>query len=422
MQSPGLSCIAWAESGTRPGIVRYELQADHSLKAEWNHPNNGLAVGGGEATRIEPGGTSLAGTYWITYVQPDGTRLPRLHLEISPSSSGYSVTWSQEQNGERKVAYKGVGVALQGGQVMAVAWDGAINGEARPGLRLTFDASEPITAGVKVARLAETLLAARTAPEPLDPGEAFQSPGQWFATTMATGPGGMLSVLYVPEVEDLQGVHSQDEVYFVAQGAAAFLWGQASPGASRKTVAAGDFLFVRRGIHHRFEELSDDFAVWVVFYGFLPKQDGKSAQEVEVVSLRSALDRLKAKPPAPPADDPSDAFFELVFEDGMALAGLYKPGNGEDLQLPHTQDEVYIVAQGRAVFVVGDRFSRDPRQQQRWEVSAGDYIYLARHKRHQFIHLSSDFATWALFYGETRDFPSGAPGPTHPRLRRLDRR
>lgn len=31
--------------------------------------------------------------------------------------------------------------------------------------------------------------------------------------------------------------------------------------------APGDFLFVPAGVEHRFEEFTDDLAVWVVFYG-----------------------------------------------------------------------------------------------------------------------------------------------------------
>ena len=35
----------------------------------------------------------------------------------------------------------------------------------------------------------------------------------------------------------------------------------------RDPFAAGDLLFVAAGTEHRFEEFSDDLAVWVVFYG-----------------------------------------------------------------------------------------------------------------------------------------------------------
>jgi uncharacterized RmlC-like cupin family protein len=30
---------------------------------------------------------------------------------------------------------------------------------------------------------------------------------------------------------------------------------------------SGDVLFVRAGVKHKFENFSDDFATWVIFYG-----------------------------------------------------------------------------------------------------------------------------------------------------------
>jgi quercetin dioxygenase-like cupin family protein len=38
-------------------------------------------------------------------------------------------------------------------------------------------------------------------------------------------------------------------------------------GGVRHRFAPGDFLFVPAGVEHRFEEFSDDLAVWVLFYG-----------------------------------------------------------------------------------------------------------------------------------------------------------
>jgi len=38
-------------------------------------------------------------------------------------------------------------------------------------------------------------------------------------------------------------------------------------GAARREVAPGTVVFVAAGRPHRFEEFSDDFAVWVFFYG-----------------------------------------------------------------------------------------------------------------------------------------------------------
>jgi hypothetical protein len=67
---------------------------------------------------------------------------------------------------------------------------------------------------------------------------------------------------YAPGMEDGQQPHDRDEVYVVARGRAAF-W----DGGSRRDVAAGTFLFVAAGRPHRFERMSPDFGVWVLFYG-----------------------------------------------------------------------------------------------------------------------------------------------------------
>ena len=74
---------------------------------------------------------------------------------------------------------------------------------------------------------------------------------------------GTLAVeLYAPRGGDPQSPHTRDEVYVVAQGRGRFLNGE-----TRHPFAPGDVLFVPAGVTHRFEEFSDDLAVWVFFYG-----------------------------------------------------------------------------------------------------------------------------------------------------------
>jgi mannose-6-phosphate isomerase-like protein (cupin superfamily) len=68
--------------------------------------------------------------------------------------------------------------------------------------------------------------------------------------------------LFAPRGVDLQQPHSQDEVYMVIQGEGRFLCG-----GTRHDFGPGDVLFVPAGVEHRFEDFSDDLAVWVVFYG-----------------------------------------------------------------------------------------------------------------------------------------------------------
>ena len=68
--------------------------------------------------------------------------------------------------------------------------------------------------------------------------------------------------LYTPHGHDPQKPHGRDEVYLVARGEGLFFDGQ-----SRHDVSPGSFIFVAAGQEHRFEDFTDDFAVWVFFYG-----------------------------------------------------------------------------------------------------------------------------------------------------------
>src|SRR5262249_32034900 len=68
--------------------------------------------------------------------------------------------------------------------------------------------------------------------------------------------------LYAPRGSDAQQPHSRDELYVVARGEGWFLNGE-----HRHRFATHDVLFAKAGVPHRFEEFSDDFLVWVFFYG-----------------------------------------------------------------------------------------------------------------------------------------------------------
>ena len=74
--------------------------------------------------------------------------------------------------------------------------------------------------------------------------------------------GSMLLEYYAPRGVDTQTPHTRDELYFVASGTGWFV-----NGPERRPFAPGDAIFVPAGEVHRFEDFSDDFAVWVVFYG-----------------------------------------------------------------------------------------------------------------------------------------------------------
>jgi mannose-6-phosphate isomerase-like protein (cupin superfamily) len=84
--------------------------------------------------------------------------------------------------------------------------------------------------------------------------------GQRFAVALERGS---LSIeLYAPRGSDPQQPHTRDEVYVVVSGRGEFV-----NGSERHAFAPGDLLFVAAGVEHRFEQFSDDLAVWVVFYG-----------------------------------------------------------------------------------------------------------------------------------------------------------
>jgi mannose-6-phosphate isomerase-like protein (cupin superfamily) len=74
--------------------------------------------------------------------------------------------------------------------------------------------------------------------------------------------GSLVVKLYAPRGTDPQTPHSQDEVYVVAQGSGDFVCG-----GERQSFGTKDVLFAAAGVEHRFENFSDDFAVWVFFYG-----------------------------------------------------------------------------------------------------------------------------------------------------------
>ena len=68
--------------------------------------------------------------------------------------------------------------------------------------------------------------------------------------------------MYHPAGNDPQKPHARDEIYVIARGTGWFVNGDA-----RHAFQTGDVLFVPAGVTHRFEEFSDDFCTWVMFYG-----------------------------------------------------------------------------------------------------------------------------------------------------------
>jgi mannose-6-phosphate isomerase-like protein (cupin superfamily) len=84
--------------------------------------------------------------------------------------------------------------------------------------------------------------------------------GERFVRALAHGS--MSVELYAPVGTDPQQPHDQDELYFVHSG-----HGVLRIDREHHAFAPGDCFFVAAGVAHQFEQFSDDFVAWVVFWG-----------------------------------------------------------------------------------------------------------------------------------------------------------
>ncbi len=60
---------------------------------------------------------------------------------------------------------------------------------------------------------------------------------------------------------DLQQPHAQDEVYYVISGNATF----SCDGYADRPVTAGSVIYVEKGVGHRFESITEDLTILVMF-------------------------------------------------------------------------------------------------------------------------------------------------------------
>lgn len=105
------------------------------------------------------------------------------------------------------------------------------------------------------------------------------------------------------------------------------------------------------------------------------------------VSLAEALTRLPG---------PRGERFAKVFERGQLLVEIYAP-RGSDPQMPHTRDEIYVVAGGAGEFL------NDGRRQQ---IGPGDFLFVPAGVEHRFENFTDDLVVWVVFYG-----PEGGERP-----------
>jgi mannose-6-phosphate isomerase-like protein (cupin superfamily) len=83
--------------------------------------------------------------------------------------------------------------------------------------------------------------------------------GVWF--TNAFSKGDFELEFFAPRGRDYQTPHDKDEFYIIVRGAADLLIEN-----EKIPCALGDALFVPAKIEHHFENMSDDFAAWAIFF------------------------------------------------------------------------------------------------------------------------------------------------------------
>ena len=90
---------------------------------------------------------------------------------------------------------------------------------------------------------------------------------------------------------------------------------------------------------------------------------------------------------APRADETSD-FTQHLTVANMSIGTYSIPAGGVDDQTPHTEDEIYVVTQGRARIVT-------PAASE--SVGPGDVIYVPAGEPHTFQEITEDLALIVVF-------------------------
>ena len=89
--------------------------------------------------------------------------------------------------------------------------------------------------------------------------------------------------------------------------------------------------------------------------------------------------------------DPGDedvSWIENLRVDDLSVGTYSIPEGGTDEQEPHTEDEIYVVQQGRATLEIPSGSA---------EVGPGSVVYVPANEIHRFVNVTEDFAVLVLF-------------------------
>lgn len=81
-------------------------------------------------------------------------------------------------------------------------------------------------------------------------------------------------------------------------------------------------------------------------------------------------------------------FHEFLRRDSLSCGIYHLPAGGMDDQVPHNEDEVYLVLRGSGRLRVGDEDVA---------VSPGSFVYVAAHVEHRFHDFAEDLEILVLF-------------------------
>ena len=86
--------------------------------------------------------------------------------------------------------------------------------------------------------------------------------------------------------------------------------------------------------------------------------------------------------------DSDKLYLEFLKVPDLSMGLYILPAGGTDPQAPHTEDEVYFVASGRAMIKVADEDRA---------VQAGSIVYVAKNVEHRFHSIEAELTVMVFF-------------------------